>query len=157
MPALTTPLTEPLAKKIVAAINKGTYPPIAAQAHGVDAATLARWLRTGRAKKAKNPYRSFALRVDKATAQARAKAEAKAWEKNPLAWLKHHPDLTHQAAPTWAGPTDDGPTTAEDHQKLLAAILHALTPYPDARQAVANALQETEKHENEAPGQPENA
>ena len=68
------PLTDELARGILAAIRAGGFPHVAAAAYGVDAALWERWLRRGRRKHAREPYRSFARQVEQAQAQARLRA-----------------------------------------------------------------------------------
>ena len=68
-------LTSDKQDQILSAIRAGGYPHIAALAWGVPTKVFAHWLEMGRRPRAREPYRSFALAVDEAHAQARLRAE----------------------------------------------------------------------------------
>ena len=59
------------------------------------------WLRRGNEKNAWEPYRTFAIDVRQAFAQARLRAEVAGFEKDPKAWLIHGPGRESEQQPGW--------------------------------------------------------
>jgi hypothetical protein len=141
-------LTPELTKEIAAAIRAGGYPHVAADAFGVPKDVFDDWLQRGNQKNAWDPYRSFALEVRKAFAQARLRAEAASFEKDPKLWLVHGPGRETDGQPGWSVPVKPTDVVAEGHNALLdpqlmalfRTVMDVLRPYPDACTKVAEAL-----------------
>jgi hypothetical protein len=109
------------------------------------------WLVWGK-KSGKGPYKKYRLFLEaiaQAIAQARLTAEIKAHDESPLDWLKQGPGKETPDSPGWSTPVK--PTVNQTNntinlllhpemQSLFAAILQVLAPYPEARQAVSEAL-----------------
>lgn len=66
-PTLLTPET---AQRVVDALKAGNFLDTAAAYVGVNRKSLHEWLKKGRAKGARDPYRGFVVQVDEAMAQA---------------------------------------------------------------------------------------
>ncbi len=141
-------LTPEVARGILAAIRAGGFPQVAAAAYGIDAATWERWLRRGRRKHAREPYRSFARKVEEAQAQARLRAEIAVMDNDVRSWLKHGPGRDLPGRPGWAALVKPAPPQRPAAELLampeflrFVAILRAvLAPYPEALAAVTQAL-----------------
>jgi hypothetical protein len=134
---------------ILASIRAGGYPHVAAQAYGLSAERFLHWLR--RARQAPRKIRRFAARVQEAAARARLKAEMAVYDSDPRYWLRHGPGKETQHAPGWsalAKPVFDASSAgagellaSPEFQAVLARLMGALDNFPDARAAVAQALQ----------------
>ncbi|MGD9890580.1 MAG: hypothetical protein AB7R89_11125 [Dehalococcoidia bacterium] len=94
-----TKLTPETQATIVAAIRKGAFAYIAAEAAGIDNSTFYLWLKQG--EHGREPYRTFRETVLRAHAEARAAAEARVYEENPLAWLKAGPGQSRPGRDGW--------------------------------------------------------
>jgi transposase-like protein len=138
-------LTPELEARIVASIRAGGYAPVAAQAWGVSEALLERWLKRGRRKNAREPYRSFARNVDQALGQARLRAEMEAFKRDPRCWLKHGPGREMPGKPGWTAPARSQGGSANktvalfanpEVLQLLALVRQVLANYPDALAAL---------------------
>jgi hypothetical protein len=134
-------LTVELEARIVASIRAGGYAPVAAQAWGVSAVVLERWLKRGRRKNAREPYRNFARNVDQALGQARLRAEMEAFKNDPHGWLRHGPGKELPGKPGWSTPAKsagniDNSTVAlfanPEVLQLLAMLRQTLANYPEA-------------------------
>ncbi len=142
-------LTPVLGQQICAYIRAGGYPPVAAEAAGVPRRLFRRWLARGLKKRARAPYRGFAEAVRQAAAQARLAAETAAFKKDAVNWLKSGPGRETAALPGWsmpvkARPADkrrENPLLQPEVARLVAALLEALTPFPEARTAAAAAIE----------------
>ena len=138
-----------LCQRICAYIRAGGYAPVAAEAAGVPGRLFQKWLARGLKGRAREPYRAFAQAVRQAEAQARLKAEMAAYNKDAVNWLKSGPGRETASRPGWSMPVRARPT-AEGREgnpllqpaaaRALAALLQALTPFPEARAAAAAAL-----------------
>jgi len=143
-------LTPELSKQIVAAIRAGGYPHVAAEASGVPKDVFDDWLAQGNRKNAWEPFRSFAMAVREAFAQARLRAEVEGYKKNPRMWLVNGPGRESEQRPGWSTSVKPAATTPESRNvlcdpeimELFHKVLEALNPFPDARQKVADALAE---------------
>ena len=103
-------------------------------------------------KSGKGPYKKYRLLLEailQAIAQGRLTAEIKAHDESPLDWLKQGPGKETPDSPGWTTPVK--PTVNQTNntvnlllhpemQSLFAAILQVMAPYPEARQAVSEAL-----------------
>src|SRR5580765_8574457 len=92
-------LTPELTRQIASAIRAGGYPHVAAEAYGVPKDVFDDWLKRGNTKNAWEPYRSFAIEIRQAFAQARLRAEMAGYEKDPKAWLIHGPGRESEQRP----------------------------------------------------------
>jgi hypothetical protein len=141
--------TPELQQRICAFIRAGGFPRVAAEAAGVPADLFERWLRRGQRRRAPDCYREFAAAVAQARAQARLAAELQVFEKRPLDWLKCGPGRETAENPGWAsapkpaahGDSEaDSPFLSPEVMALFADVLEILTPYPEARAAVADRV-----------------
>lgn len=142
-------LSAELARGILAGIRAGGFPHVAAAAYGVDLALWERWLRRGRRRHAREPYRSFVRKVEEAQAQARLRAEIAVLEKDTRGWLKHGPGRDLPGRPGWAALVRPAPDPGKQAVDWLASseFLHftallraALAPFPEALAAVGRVL-----------------
>jgi hypothetical protein len=141
-----TPL---LCQQICAFIRAGGYAPVAAEAAGVPRQLFARWLARGLKRRARKVYREFAEAIRQAEAQARLAAEMAAYKKDALNWLKSGPGREAPGRTGWSMPVrgrprrerrSGNPLLHPTGARLLAALLQALTPFPEARAAAAAVL-----------------
>lgn len=143
-------LTPEYAEQVVRYIRAGGYDWVASEAAGVPRAVFESWLRRG-ADTSRQPYRRFFESVMQARAQARLKAEIDARNHDPRFWLKHGPGREQGECPGWTNPAKAVParrTEAADpfaspqFQRLIGALLTALSAYPEARLAAAASFDE---------------
>jgi hypothetical protein len=145
--------TPELQKDLLAYIRQGSFPEVAAEAVGVPQGDFRRWLADSTKPDADGSLRAFAAGVRKAMAHARVLAENAIVKKNPLAWLKHGPGRERSDMPGWTLPVraaaardqDAADTVARrELAQLCAELVKLLAGFPEARAAVAKALQEGE-------------
>jgi hypothetical protein len=138
-----------LCQQICAFIRAGGYAPVAAEAAGVPGRTFQKWLARGLKSRAREPYRAFAQAIRQAEAHARLAAEMAAFKKDAINWLKSGPGRETANRPGWSMPVrarpaaegrDGNPLLQPAAARALAALLQALTPFPEARAAAAAAL-----------------
>jgi hypothetical protein len=149
MKARLTPEVEAL---ILAGIRAGGYPHVAAEAAGIPEPLFNQWMHMGsRGGRGTARYKNLILAIRQAQAQARLKAEIDARQADPKFWLRSGPGKETPTSPGWSMPTK--PILVQDNRtvnllaspewnSLWAMILHTLAQYPDARAALAHALQE---------------
>ena len=130
-------LTASLQVGIVSGIRAGADAHSAAEAWDVPRAVFDQWLAWGQRETAREPYRSFADQVRTALAQAKARADMEILKEAPRVWLekvrsKDNPE------------TADNPLLNRMLMELIGLLMKALTPYPEARAAVAKALMDSE-------------
>jgi hypothetical protein len=128
-------ITSEMQALLLAQIRAGTYPHVAAEAAGVSREVWIAWLKKGRGQ-TKGRYRELRLVARQAKAQARARAEIDARQKDVRFWLRHGP-----AKPGWTAPAKGQRSTAASLSaavffKLLADAVHVLLPFPEARAAI---------------------
>jgi len=162
MSTFTPRLTPELQGRIASFVRAGGYPHVAAEAAGVSGRTLRNWLRRGSRAGAKQPYRGFADEVRQAAAQARLRAEIGIIEKRPLDWLKCGPGKETPRRPGWsAAPKaqtasrsrDGNPLADPRFRRVCKNLLDALTPFPEARAALADRAAEwTQSRRRRRPG-----
>ncbi len=142
----TTQLTPELQRNIVSFVRAGGYPHVAAEAAGVSRRTFQNWMHRGGRRRAKQPYRGFAEEVRQAAAQAQLRAEIAIFDKRPLDWLKCGPGKENSRRPGWSAapkahaalPSRNGNVLADStFQRICGQFLNALTPFPEARAALA--------------------
>ncbi|MBY0522215.1 MAG: hypothetical protein K2R98_02390 [Gemmataceae bacterium] len=124
-----TPLTPEIERLIIAAIRKGTAPGIAAATAGGGGQDFKRWMRS------EPPFRQ---KVRQAWAQARAEAEWEVRKKDVKFWLRYGPG---KPMPRRRAGKED-----EAMMQLVSVLFTALTPFPDARQAAADAIERASSH-----------
>jgi hypothetical protein len=143
-------LTKALEAQIFGFVRAGGFPQVSAQAAGIGPNVLTAWLRQGRRPDAREPYRSFACGFDQAVAMSRLKAEIEVREKDPRFWLKHGPGRERPLAPGWTNPVKAlasheahaDPLVMLEWNRLTQRLLTALEGFPEARKALAAALDE---------------
>lgn len=142
-------LTPAIQQAIVAYVRAGGFPHVAAEAAGVPADVFERWLQLGERPRAAAKYREFADAVRQAAAQARLGAEVTARTDKPLDWLRGGPGRAAPHSDGWTGParapsaaSADSPLLSPEVQQLVTTLLDALADHPQARAAVAAALQQ---------------
>jgi hypothetical protein len=144
------PFEPQAAERIVAYIRSGGFPLMAAEAAGVEREVFLHWIRRGQRKNAREPWCSFAQEVREAIAQGRLTAEIAVFSKDPKYWLKHGPGKETAANPGWTGEVkpltlktgEKGDVVSSPEWTALAAVLwQALANFPEARLAVAQALE----------------
>jgi hypothetical protein len=137
-------------RMILAAIRAGAFPRVAAEVAGLPGEVLDHWMQASRRRRGRPPraIRAFLQRVRQAVAHARLTAEWEVRQKDPKFWLCHGPGRETKNAPGWTavpkpafapGGALDVLASPEGH-RLCALILRALAAFPDARAAVAAAL-----------------
>jgi hypothetical protein len=131
-------------ERICSCIRSGSYPHAAALAAGVPRRVFTRWMR-----KRGEKYARFRRAIREAEGLARVSAETRTHNKNPLAWLKYGPGKETEETPGWSNAPRGGrrgeKQTASvlaqrQTRELLAVLLRVLEAYPEARAAVAEAL-----------------
>ncbi len=141
-------LTPQIQQQICSYLRAGGFLHIAAEAAGIPRRVFEDWLRRGQRLSAKPLYRHFWEDVQQARAQARLKAELAVFDKAPLNWLKYGPGRETPDYPGWTNagkpqPPREGNVNlflGAEIQALVASVLQALAPYPEARAAVARVL-----------------
>jgi hypothetical protein len=142
-------LTPAVQEEICRHLASGAFEHVAAWAAGIPPDVYAAWLKAGRHKRAREPYRTFYRRVQTAMAQARLLAESLVMEKAPHVWLKSGPGRESPGRPGWtrdvsALPPPDAtpplPLASPEWAALWNLIRQALEAFPDARLALAQAL-----------------
>ena len=144
-----TLLTPEVESNLLGFIRAGGYPHVAAEAAGIPRELFAAWLERGRRRRAREPYKSFFRRVQQAIATARLKAELETMTKNPFYWLRHGPGREMPDLPGWTNPikpmaaADKGTNIlmTREWRRLWQRIVKTLENFPEARQAVAEAMQ----------------
>ncbi len=94
--------TQQNCETILANLRQGMFPNVAAEAAGVPANILARWVERGRREGPGSEYYPFAMDYMVASAQARGVAEARVYEDAPIAWLLHGPGRNRPDSPGWS-------------------------------------------------------
>jgi hypothetical protein len=139
-------LTAEVQRLICAYIRSGGFPEVAAEARGIPRRVFRRWMRFGAAQRPVEKYRAFRQAVMEAEAEARLVAESDVRQRSPVAWLKFGPGRARKGKSGWAGTVrplpEERPQTAGDSvQEFIPVLLEALAPYPEARAALAEALE----------------
>lgn len=147
-------LTPQLVDKITAYVRAGGHAHVAAEAAGIPQEVFWEWMLKGdrlRRKRSKDNhlYQALWQKVLEARGQAQLRAEIKALEEDPLAWLKFGPGKETKTRTGWSGlprplvnesNTQVNVLLAPEMQGLFASVLQILAPHPEARAAVARAL-----------------
>ena len=133
-------------RSIVAAIRAGAYDWVASEANGVDRNTFMAWMRKGERERAE-PFLSFRKDVLTARAQARLSAEIEVRRDSPFNWLRFGPGRERADGPGWTESKEikhSGSVEivqSAEWLRIAGALEAALRPFPEARLAVASALQ----------------
>ena len=148
-------LTPEIQRTIVAYIRAGAYPAVAAEAAGVSAALFREWMERGAGRRATTRYREFRAAVVEAAAQARVTAELACFQDDPKTWLTKGPGRETQETPGWSGVvrpvvalTDNRSVnllTDPTSSAILTMLLAALAPFPEARRAAIDALNQSSR------------
>jgi len=140
------PLTPEVQALICNYIRAGSFAQNAAEAAGIPAKTFNTWMRFGRARRPVPLYRDFLEAVNQAKAQARLVAESEARRKAPLSWLRYGPGRETSRMPGWTDPVKPAPRRERSgpsfnrFQEMIPVLLEVLGPFPEARAALADAV-----------------
>ena len=142
-------VTEVLIGEIILRVRSGAFPHVAAEAAGVPAEVFQEWMERGSRPGAREPYRGLAEQVRHAHGHARCMSEVALRQKDPKAWLLNGPGKNSDNLPGWSMPVKGqakpqrpgaGVLLQAEMQTLLGSLLDVLAPYPEARAALAAAL-----------------
>jgi len=140
-------LTPEIQDLVCGLVRAGGFPHVAAVAAGIPLKTFAFWMRCAKARRPQPIYRVFYEKVQQAQAQARVTAEAQALKRAPLSWLRYGPGRETGRLPGWTDPVKPAKIERGPHpsiartQELVDAMLSALEAFPEARAALADALE----------------
>ena len=140
------PLTPEVQQQICCFIRAGCFAQTAAEAAGIPAKTFNSWMRYGRARRPVPLYRDFLEAVHQAQAYARVVAESEARRKAPLSWLRYGPGRETSRMPGWTDPVKPRPRRERSgpsfsrFQEMIPVLLEVLGPFPEARAALADAV-----------------
>lgn len=146
-------------ERIASFIRAGGFPHIAAEAAGLPRELFEEWMQRGKDPRSASRYRNFRVAILQAQAQARLAAETKALQEKPMDWLKAGPGRDTAETVGWASPArahardTDGFLDAFRHpelQRLFQTLLEVLAPFPEARGAVAAAIEQLKTSEPRA-------
>src|SRR6476659_1779093 len=157
------PLTPEVQALICNYIRAGSFAQNAAEAAGIPAKTFNGWMRYGRARRPVLLYRDFLEAVNQAKAQARLVAESEARRKAPLSWLRYGPGRETSRMPGWTDPVKPRPRRERSgpsfsrFQEMIPVLLEVLGPFPEARAALADAVDKYHWLEEEYGRGPEEA
>ena len=149
MSRLRFAVTEVLIGEIILRVRSGAFPHVAAEAAGVPAEVFQEWMERGSRPGAREPYRGLAEQVRHAHGHARCVSEVALRQKDPKAWLLNRPGKNSDNLPGWTMPVKGqtkpqrpgaGVLLQAEMQTLLGSLLDVLAPYPEARAALAAAL-----------------
>jgi hypothetical protein len=159
MSAQRSRLTPELIISIESRVKGGAYPMVAAQACGIPPDVFQQWMDRGTSKPTRPPYREFADRIHAAVAYARCMAEIDMRTENPRGWLLNGPGKDSPSR-GWTGPARASLATPPEgvnllmdpqFQELLARLLTALAPFPEARAAAAAVFWDEETPTRQIP------
>src|SRR5436190_8963368 len=155
-------LTPEIQRETCAFIRSGSFQHVAAEAAGVPQKVFERWMKWGRAARPIPVYREFHEAVCRAQAEARVVAESHAFKHATITWLKSGPGKETPRSPGWTSPVKPRPlpqarrgVPADRLQTIISVLLKALTPFPEARAAAADALDAHWGNEPESEPPPE--
>jgi hypothetical protein len=150
-------LTPEVQNDIVAFLRAGGFPHVACEAAGIPAHVFERWLFIGSPVGRRPGWKPHKLYtplwhgVMESRAIARAAAEVEAHQRQAVRWLLQGPGKERPEVPGWSQAgrpqpmrQDPGASALMDPEfrDLLARLLQALEPFPEAREAAARALDE---------------
>jgi hypothetical protein len=145
-------LTLEIEDRVIHFIRAGGFDWVAAEAAGVPRPVFERWLARGE-QSGRQPYHRFYVAVMQARAQARLKAEVELRGESPRDWLRLGPGREQPDQPGWTSPArpQARPKCAgslldsPEFQRIARDCLDALTPFPEARLALGDAMGRKEK------------
>jgi hypothetical protein len=150
MATASTKLTAAVERDILAFVRAGSYPAVAAEAAGITQETFRHWMDLGAKRRATKRYRAFRAAVIQAAAQARVAEELAVYANDPKTWLTKGPGRETQDTPGWSGVVRPVVALTDNRSvnlladpmasALLSMLLSALTPFPEARRAAIDAL-----------------
>jgi hypothetical protein len=149
-------LSTSLIADICQRIKAGAFEQVAVESLGVPIAAFQGWVRRGQRPRAGGLCRQLVDEVRQARGHARLMAEMQLRQEDAKAWLLHGPGRDCAAQDGWAGVSavsrghkpSAGNDWPEDVLELGAVLLEALTPFPEARVAVAEVLARLQAHDN---------
>ncbi len=150
MPRRDVRLTTELIREIGTRVRGGAFPQVAAEAADVPGEVFAEWMRRGSQPRARGRYRELVQEVRYAEAHARCMAEVALRQEDPKTWLLSGPGKGTTERPGWSGAVRGqlhadayagNPLLQAQTQALVALLMEVLQPYPEARAAIALALQ----------------
>jgi hypothetical protein len=142
-------LTPTLIAEVCQRIQAGAFEQVAAESLGIPYATFQDWLRRGQQPRARRLYRRLADEVRQARGHARLMAEMQLRKEDAKAWLLNGPGRASNDQEGWGAASRERQTAEKMRQAdqleayafdLCAVLLEALTPYPEARAAAAQAV-----------------
>jgi hypothetical protein len=144
---------------LIAFIRAGAFLNTAAEAAGISAAVFEKWMRIGCPLGRRRGWKPHKLDtplwrlVREAEGQARVGAEVEARNEAVVRWLTQGPGKDRPGVPGWSLAVRPRPEAKEKAEegippevlRLCGELLEALTPFPEARVAAAEALGKTKK------------
>jgi hypothetical protein len=124
------PPTDLEMREMLAFVQAGGLPEIAASAAGVEEKRFHFWKVQCKKSTCPKPIRQLFQKLQQAHGQAVLRAQITAFNEKPLDWLKNTGKQKGEATPA-----DD-----LSWNQLLPAILRVLEPFPEARQALAKVF-----------------
>lgn len=125
-PTGSVSLTDEIHRTIVMCLRAGAFLGTAASVAGISGRTLSDWLARGEDRHSSRPgtppLRRFAREVRSAQAEARASAEARVFEEDPLHWLRHAA-RTEGELEGWSEPR---PRTEQEADERVAEFIESL-------------------------------
>jgi hypothetical protein len=131
-------------------VRNGAFEAAAAACEGVTPEELREWVKSGEKKRNRvKLYAEFARRLRMAKAQARVQAEISVHDTDPKTWLRNGPGKETEGNPGWTSivkPMVGSHTTinmlaSPEWNGVWATVLRVLSAYPEARQALVEAMQ----------------
>jgi hypothetical protein len=148
-------LSTSLIGEICQRIKAGAFEQVAVESLGVPFAAFRGWVRRGQRRRASGLCRQLVDEVRQARGHARLMAEMQLRQEDAKAWLLHGPGRDTAAQDGWGGisaasrahkPADGN--GQPDHVLVLGSVmLQALTPFPEARAALAEVLARLQPHD----------
>jgi len=139
--ARKTRLTGEIIEAIADGVRRGAFPYIAAQAAGVPKSTFYDWLSRG--ETGRKPFSELLDKVQTATADARANAEARVFEEKPLEWLRLGPGRTQPGSPGWTEFKDAGDTlinlNVNSSAGAIGHVSNSLVPMDEYGREIASS------------------
>src|SRR5262249_52469674 len=138
-----------LIDELASRIKAGAFEHVAVESLGIPWELYQRWLKRGEGPKAQEPFLALHRAVRQAKAHARLMAEVQMRTDNPKVWLTQGPGKETDALPGWTAPVKatvpkQNTSRPGDLQpellQLFSLILEVLSPFPEARKAVAEVL-----------------
>jgi hypothetical protein len=142
-------LTRQLIDELAARIKAGAFERVAVESLGILWEDYQRWLKRGEKPNAPALFLALFGAIRQARAHARLMAEIQMRTDNSRVWLVHGPGKETDSLPGWTAPVKANvPQSRKPGQEdtppellqLCSLILEVLSPFPEARKAVAEVL-----------------